>query len=64
MTPDKIIDTYFSDGLPAEEIQGNKDWLRDMHNTLKEGGTWICPALGKIFEKKGDEFKELTIDDA
>lgn len=32
----------------------DREWMRRLINLLKDGGTWMVPATGQVFTKKGD----------
>lgn len=49
----------FSEDLPEWQREANLSWLKNVHRTLKEGGTWASPNLERIFTKRGDGFEEV-----
>jgi len=44
--------------LPTHQRLVNRNWLKQVHSSLKEGGFWMYPNQGLVFIKKGDGFVE------
>jgi hypothetical protein len=55
MTLDEVADRI-SQGLPDWQRDANLEWLREIHATLKTGGTWMYPNEGSIWEKTEEGF--------
>ena len=47
---------YLWSGLPRNQLLANKVLLRRMHSMINEGGVWIYPDRGLVFEKRGNGF--------
>ncbi len=62
MTIDNLVDDI-SLGLPLYQRAANHVFVTNLHHSLKDGGTWISPALRRIFRKEGEGFVELLTDD-
>ncbi len=47
---------YFWSSLPRNQLLANKVWLRQIHYMIEDGGCWIYPDKGLVFEKRGKGF--------
>ena len=53
---EEVVDAI-SEGLPPEQRQANSDFVHKTHASLKEGGSWGAPNMGRIFTRRGDGFE-------
>jgi hypothetical protein len=44
---------------PSQQA-ANIAFVKMLHDTLKEGGTWGWPEAGRVYKKVGEGFEELT----
>jgi hypothetical protein len=51
----EVVATY-SDGLPDWQRAVNTEHLYAVHAMLHEGGVWIAPEMGTVYERRGDGF--------
>ena len=56
MTLDETAD-FISPELPKWQRDANLAFLKQVHESLNDGGIWASPALEMIFEKTEDGFK-------
>jgi len=52
---DKLVETLWSD-LPKHQKEANREFLKDTHRMLKEGGKWVYPRANIMFQKIGNEW--------
>ena len=55
MTLEEVAATFSID-IPDWQKAANLEWLRGIHDGLREGGAWGSPALGTIYRKHGSGF--------
>lgn len=49
----------FSADLPNWQFKANLAFVEGVHASLKDGGVWMSPALGKMYARAGGGFVEL-----
>ncbi len=55
LTIEQVVDS-FSQGLPMEQRNANFDFVSLTHHRLREGGVWMSPNLGTLYQREGDGF--------
>lgn len=61
MSIEEVVDS-FSEGLDDFKRAANWRFVAYTHASLKDGGIWASPNLGRVFSKSGEGFIELNLD--
>ena len=62
MTLDEICSSFDEfDELEPWQHKMNREWLQDVYDTLKMGGTWIHPEVGDIYTKTEEGFDLVPV---